>query len=141
MGEGRLDSKFLAATGVADDCFCTCMLQELEVAEAAAEAGDPSADKHWRESFVTALNSAAMHNIASAAGSRGDDGDKHRCVVDVISASWGVDLGICSAVGCCVSDFEAVAVAVHHPVLTAMRCLSSLLHKESWWFCSLHSWC
>lgn len=53
-------------------CHYTCHgLQEMEVADAAAAAGDSSADMHWRASFVTALNHAALKDVA-AAGSSAD---------------------------------------------------------------------
>ncbi len=53
-------------------------MQELEEAAAAAAAGDPSADKAWKASFVTALNHAALKNVAAATACDNDDLDRHR---------------------------------------------------------------
>jgi hypothetical protein len=41
-------------------------LQELDAAEQQAAAGDPAADKQWRQCFVTALNHAVMQGVSAA---------------------------------------------------------------------------
>jgi hypothetical protein len=70
--------------------------QALELADEGAAEGQQDADRRWRQSFVSALNAAAMrgiadHNAAAAAGegAGSQQGDKHRWVACCrLLSSW-----------------------------------------------------
>lgn len=72
--------------------LCTLpVMQDLELADAAAAEGQADADKRWQQCFVTALNAAAMKGISdtNAAGTDSQQGNKHRWVAAALtSSSW-----------------------------------------------------